>query len=112
MDEATKETIKQFCDEDTKDEHYHNFIYYNEERKMIIKLTHPMDYIDYSLSDEDQNALLNDRQDDGYNNPNASILKDDDIGKRQLIKQYARELLSQDVIFDAVLFNSSAGSEL
>ena len=80
---------------------------------MIIKLTHPMDYIDYSLSEDDQNALLNDRQEDGYNNTNASYIKnDDDIGKRQLMKQYARELLSQDVIFDAILFNSSAGSEL
>ena len=78
---------------------------------MIIKLTHPMDYIDYSLNEEDQNAI-NDRQSDDYKNPNVSILKDDDMGKRQLFKQYARELLSQDVIFDSILFNSSSGAEL
>lgn len=53
MDEATKETIKQFCDEDTKEEHHLGSTYYNEERKMIIKLTHPLDYIDYSLSEGD-----------------------------------------------------------
>ena len=79
---------------------------------MIIKLTHPEDYIEYSLNEEDQNAQT-DRVDDGYNMANVSMLKnDDEMGKRQIMKQYSRELLSQDVIFDAILFNSSSGEEL
>lgn len=42
-----------------------------------------MDFIEYSLNEEDQHNALNDRQEDGYNNANVSILKnDDEIGKR------------------------------
>ena len=73
---------------------------------MLIKLTHPKDYIEYSLNEDEQNPQA--EHDDGQ----SGIGHGGEMGKRQLLRQYARELLSQDVIFDAILFNSSPGSEL
>ena len=72
---------------------------------MLIKLTHPKDYIEYSLNEDEQNPQA--EHDDGQ----SGIGPGREMGKRQLLRQYARELLSQDVIFDAILFYSSPGSE-
>ena len=80
---------------------------------MVIKLTHPGDYIEEAMDEENQTATQADKYDDGQTmlkETNTSLVKDE-AAKRQTWKQYAREQLSQDIILDAIMLNSTPGKE-
>ena len=51
LSENFKLAVTKFCDEDQETERS-NLIFY--EKNMIIKLTHPNDFIEYSLDDDEQ----------------------------------------------------------
>lgn len=83
---------------------------------MLIKLTFPTDCIEKSTSEIEDPTLSGEEVDDTARGAhdgqgrrdavnNASFLKGESV-KRQLWKQFARELLSRDIIFDAIMLST------
>ena len=107
--------IELFCDEDFDVQSSHR-IYYHDNSGMLIKLTYPTEYIEKSTSEIEDPTMSGEDVDEtgrnfsevlGKRDPinNASFLKGESV-KRQLWKQFSRELLSRDIIFDAIILST------
>lgn len=104
-----------FYEEDTEP-----MIYYSQEKtcNIIIKLTHQGDVIkNYNNENAwEGSTSLRDKAADGVSNINSHIGdKEEEVSTdRLMVKQFGRQLLSYDLLFDCLFFNSKqeGGSKL
>ena len=104
------EDYAMFYDEDTKP-----LMYYDPEltQNIIIKLTHQGEIVKtYNDSGSDWNNSMLKPQIDGISNQQSYLGEkeiDETTCSSMLVKQFGRQLLSYDLLFDCLFFNSKQG---